>query len=66
MIIKYIIISLLIAILASLGSALYFLINDKTGGKRTAKALTWRIGLSLTLFIILMVAFSFHLIHPHG
>ncbi|HIN82215.1 MAG TPA: DUF2909 domain-containing protein, partial [Chromatiales bacterium] len=33
---------------------------------RTLKALTWRIGLSVALFILLMVGYATGLIQPHG
>ncbi|MEE8427882.1 MAG: twin transmembrane helix small protein, partial [Gammaproteobacteria bacterium] len=41
-----IIVVVLLVILGSLGSGLVFLIRDKGRGKRTVKALTWRISLS--------------------
>ncbi|MCK9510780.1 MAG: twin transmembrane helix small protein [Pigmentiphaga sp.] len=43
-------------ILLSLGSALYYLMKDRGSGNRTVWALTWRIGLSVALFISLLVA----------
>jgi hypothetical protein len=43
-------------------SALFFLSKDKSGGDRTVKALTVRIGLSITLFLILMIGYFFGLI----
>jgi hypothetical protein len=52
----------LIIIISSLFSALFFLIKDKSGHDRTVKALTWRIGLSITLFAALILAASFGLI----
>ena len=64
--IKIIIVLFLISILFSLGSALYFLVKDKGDSERIVKALTWRIALSLILFILLFVAFAFGWIHPHG
>ena len=65
LVIKGIIILLFVSIFVALGSALYFLVrgDDST---RIVKALTWRIGLSLFLFILLFVAFSFAWISPHG
>ncbi|HEY0562934.1 MAG TPA: twin transmembrane helix small protein [Methylophilus sp.] len=52
----------LIVIVGSLFSALFFLFNDKSGNERTVKALTVRIGLSITLFVLLIIAASFGLI----
>lgn len=44
-------------ILLSLISALTFLVRDGGQGRRMVKALTWRIALSLLLFLMLMAAF---------
>jgi hypothetical protein len=59
---KIIVLVFIILILASLGSALYFLIKDKGTSTRTAKALTWRVAFSITLFMLLMLAYHFGLI----
>ncbi len=66
MLIKTFVILMLVAIFGSLFSALVFLFRDKGRGTRTAKALTWRIGLSLTLFVLLMAGFYFGIIPPAG
>jgi hypothetical protein len=66
MLLKIIVIVMLVLILASLFSALVFLYKDRGRGKRTAQALTWRIGLSITLFLMLMVGFHFGIIPPDG
>jgi uncharacterized membrane protein YsdA (DUF1294 family) len=66
MLIKIIVIVMLALIVASLFSALVFLFKDKGRGKRTAQALTWRIGLSITLFLMLMAGFHFGIISPQG
>lgn len=52
----------LVIIISSLFSALFFLMKDKRGNDRTVKALTVRIGLSITLFIALIIAAYFGLI----
>lgn len=44
-------------ILASLGSALYYLVKDQGKSDRVVKALTIRIGLSLVLFLSLMASY---------
>lgn len=54
----------IVFILASLASALYYLIKDKGQTDRTVKMLTLRVALSLALFILLMGGFYFGLI-PH-
>jgi hypothetical protein len=53
-------------ILASLGSALYFLIKDKGQSDRTVKMLTVRVALSLGLFILLMAGYYFGLVPQQG
>ncbi|HOY86649.1 MAG TPA: twin transmembrane helix small protein [Methylophilaceae bacterium] len=62
MLIKVIVVLTLVVIVGSLFSALFFLSKDKTGGDRTVKALTVRIGLSILLFILLLIAGKFGLI----
>lgn len=42
-------------ILYSLGSALYYMYKDDSKSTRMVKALSWRIGLSLFLFIVMML-----------
>jgi hypothetical protein len=59
---KIVIIIFVLLILASLGSALFFLINDQGQSKRTARALALRIGFSVTLFLLLMAGYYFGLI----
>ena len=54
---KIVVILIFIAILASLGSALFFLVADRGQSKRTVKSLAWRVGLSLTLFLLLMAGY---------
>jgi hypothetical protein len=66
MLIKILIILSLIFIVSSLFSALFYLSKDKTGSERTVKALTVRIGLSITLFIVLMLGYYFGYIESHG
>ncbi|HAS85625.1 MAG: twin transmembrane helix small protein [Candidatus Competibacter denitrificans] len=66
MMFKIVVIVLLLMILASLGSGLFFLINDRGKNRRTVKALTFRIGLSVALFLLLMLAYAAGLIKPHG
>jgi len=68
MLIKLVIILFLLVILYSLGSALYYLAHErgKADANRVVKALSWRIGLSFLLFILLFVAYSIGWIQPHG
>jgi Protein of unknown function (DUF2909) len=67
LIIKAIIIVFLAFIFFSLGSALYYLVRGNKGdSERIVKALTWRIGLSLLLFVLLFIAFALGWIKPHS
>lgn len=63
---KIIIILLFLAALGSLASAMVFLVKDKGETNRTAKALTYRIGISVFIFILLIVAYFAGYIEPHG
>lgn len=55
---RIIVVLMLIAIVASLGSALIFVYRDRGQGKtRAVKALTVRVGLSFVLFLLLMLAY---------
>ncbi|MGD8788572.1 MAG: twin transmembrane helix small protein, partial [Burkholderiales bacterium] len=56
---KIIIVIFLLTIVGSLASALIYLVRDKGGSTRTVKALTIRVGLSVTLFILLMLGYYF-------
>lgn len=55
-----------ILILASLGSALVFLMKDKGKSNRTVKALALRVGFSIGLFVLILVAYSQGWIQPTG
>jgi len=65
MVIKYLIVAVLVAIVASLGSGLYFMLKDKGGSRRMVNSLTVRISLSVALFVLLFVAWYLGLIQPH-
>ena len=53
---------MLVLILASLASALVFLVRGRDDPRRMAKALTVRIVLSVGLFVILMAGYYFGLV----
>ncbi|HEX6735488.1 MAG TPA: twin transmembrane helix small protein [Azonexus sp.] len=59
---KALVFLLLLAIVGSLLSGLFYLWRDRGSGVRMARALTLRIGLSVTLFLLLLLAFRFGLI----
>jgi len=63
---KPLIVLTLLAIVASLGKALFSMSSGAEHGARVAQALTWRIGLSVALFVTLLVSYHFGLIEPHS
>jgi len=67
---RILILALLVAILASLFTALRSLLHGNDGGekahRRTAQALTLRICLSLLLFILLLLGFHFGILPQRG
>ena len=65
MLFKLLVVILLLFIVSSLFSGLYFLMKDSGSSDRVVKALTVRIGLSIGLFIFLMIGYATGLITPH-
>lgn len=63
---KILIVFVLILIVASLGTALVYLIKDRNRSHRTVKALTFRITMSIGLFLLLLLGYRVGLLHPHG
>jgi len=63
---KIIVVLFLLVIIGSLFSGLFYLVRDKGSSERTVRALTVRIGLSLVLFVLLMLAYATGLLQPHG
>ncbi|WP_444998624.1 DUF2909 family protein [Aliikangiella sp. IMCC44359] len=55
----------MLGILFSLFRSLYFLTTEKDS-KKTVNNLSWRIGLSILLFILLIVGIYTGIIEPHG
>jgi hypothetical protein len=56
---RYVVIAALLLIVASLGSALFFVLHDRGGSNRAVRALALRVGLSMVLFLFLMAGFYF-------
>ena len=56
----------LIAIVFSLGQALFSMTSGPSDSRRMVRALTVRVGLSIALFAFLMLGWYFGLIEPHG
>lgn len=67
---KYLFVLAFVGILASLGFALYHMLKDGRDGRAKgggmARALTFRIGLSVLLFLCLLAAWKLGYIQPGG
>ena len=66
MLFKTFVLGILAAILLALGSALFHMVRGKGASGATVRALTWRIGLSVGLFVLLIIAVLMGWITPHG
>ena len=64
--IKLLVVILLCAIVGSLGKAMFHLSSGPEASAQTARALTFRIGLSIALFLVLMLAWYFGRLSPHA
>jgi hypothetical protein len=58
---RYVVIAVLAMIVASLGSAIFFMMHDRGNSRRMVKALAIRVGLSVALFAFLMAGYYFGL-----
>ena len=63
---KIVVLLVFAAILLSLSSGLVYLVKDKGQSKRTLRALTFRVGLSVFAFALLMAGHYAGWIQPHG
>jgi len=63
---KIVVIVGLVAVIASLFSALYFLYHDRGQGTRMVKALAIRVALSAFVVILLLVSYKLGWIAPTG
>lgn len=67
------IVAFLVLVLAALGGAGFFMLRHKPGeggddrvDKRMARVLAIRVGLSVTLFLLILLAYALGWIHPTG
>jgi flagellar basal body-associated protein FliL len=71
---KIVIVAFLVLVLAALGGAGFFMLRHKPDegpahgrpDKRMARALALRVGLSVTLFLLILLAYALGWIHPSG
>ena len=67
---KYLVILAFVAIIASLGTALFFMTkthgDDKARGHKMARALALRVGISILLFVGILLAWKLGYLQPTG
>jgi len=66
MIVKILFILALLGIIVSLFTGLVALLRNRNDNAEVAKSLSWRIGLSLGLFLLLLVLHLLGVVHLHG
>lgn len=64
--VKWLVYAFMISIVWALISGLYFIIYKRDQSTRAVKALTFRIGLSLLLFMLLFIGYLLGWCYPHG
>ena len=69
---KIFMVLMLLAVLVALGSAGLFMLRRRTGDEpsdrisRMARALAWRIGLSIALFLLILLGWAMGWVRPGG
>lgn len=67
---SYLIAAAFLAILGALASALFFMMKDGAGGKpktsHMARALAFRVGFSIVLFLCILLAWKLGYLQPKG
>jgi NADH:ubiquinone oxidoreductase subunit 6 (subunit J) len=66
MLIKVIVVLLLLAIVGTLFSSVFFLVKDDSKERRTLRLLKIRVALSITLISFVILAYLMGWIHPHA
>ena len=64
--VKILVLLLLVGVLVSLFSGLFFMNRDQGNSRRMLTAMTIRISLSVLLFLVLFLAWRTGAIQPHG
>jgi len=62
---KALIVATLLGIVVCLGHALFAMVSGSRDSKQMVNALTWRVALSVALFVMLFVGWHFGLLEPH-
>jgi hypothetical protein len=63
---KPLIVLVLLLIVGSLGKALFSMSSGPENSARVVEALSWRIGLSVALFVGIVVSYHFGWVAPHA
>ncbi|MCS6947370.1 MAG: twin transmembrane helix small protein [Steroidobacteraceae bacterium] len=63
---KAVVVLALLAIVASLASALFHLVRETGDSRKMVRALTVRISLSVALFVLMMIGWKLGWVTPHG
>ncbi len=66
LIFKLVVLTILLLIMISLASGMFFLIKDKGKKNRTLNSLKFRISLSILLFVLLLIGMKMGWLMPHG
>ncbi|HLS87347.1 MAG TPA: twin transmembrane helix small protein [Burkholderiales bacterium] len=61
---RYVVIAMLLLIVASLGSAVFYMLRRRGDPTKMARALTVRVGLSVALFVLLMAGWYLGYFRP--
>ncbi|GAA5125789.1 twin transmembrane helix small protein [Alloalcanivorax gelatiniphagus] len=64
--VKLIVIVLLIAAVVALGKALMSLVRGQGKDGKTMRALAWRVGFSVAVFLFILLSMMMGWIEPHG
>ena len=63
--VKIVIVVMLLLIIASLGKALFHMIRGDRDKDSMVRALSWRVGLSVSLVLFIVLASALGIIEPH-
>ncbi len=63
---KYLVAIAFILIIGSLGRALFFMMRDKGKSNKTVNAFAMRVGMSIALFLLLLISYYMGWIKPTG
>ena len=59
------IVGILLFIVVNLAMGLVYMLKDRGRSDRTLKALTWRVAISVALFVLLIIGMATGIVTPH-